>query len=57
MNSLSEVKFIKFQNLLGLKVATIMVGCACVISTLESLEHCANGGGVRTCGYVGSTQL
>jgi hypothetical protein len=55
--SLSAVKFIKSRDILGFHAATIIGGCANVISCPKSIEHCANGGGVGTYGYDGSTQL
>lgn len=45
MKSLSKAKFIKFQDLLGLQVSTIMGGCANAILPLES-PKCSAGGGV-----------
>lgn len=55
MKSVSKTKFIKFHDLLRLQEDSIMGGCVDVISPLEPLEHCANGGGIGTCGYDGST--
>ena len=43
---LFKAKFVKVHDLLGIQVAEIMGVCTYVIPSPESLEHCANGGGV-----------
>ena len=44
MKSLSEAKFVKFYDLIGLQETTIMGGCTDVISPPKSLEHHVDGG-------------
>lgn len=45
MKPISKPKFVKFRALLGLQEASFIGGCTNVISPLESLEYCVDGGG------------
>jgi hypothetical protein len=44
MNPLLEAKFLKLHAMIGLQEATIMGVRARVISPLESMESCVDGG-------------
>lgn len=45
MKSLSEAKFVKFYDLIGLQETTIMGGCPTVILSFESPKCCVDGWG------------